>query len=140
MIKLTWWFRVMGLIYIVLGALWLPPFFAPRIESAIPGFDAPAGGTAVAGLLDYMLLFSLELLVLGAFLIVASFRPTWHEPLVWLVVALGVVRGILDDVYMIVAGYPPVTFIALIGLHLAIILTGLLFLRSARRSRVMAYA
>ena len=138
--KLTWWFRVTGLIYLVLGALWLPPFFAPRIETAIPGFDAPAGGTAVSGLLDYMLLFALELLVLGAFLVFASFRPAWHEPLVWLVVALGVVRGILDDVYMIVAGYPPLTFIALIGLHAAIIVTGLLFVRSAKRSSVMAYA
>jgi hypothetical protein len=118
----------------------LPPLFAPRIESAIPGFDAPAGGTAVSGLLDYMLLFALELLVLGAFLIVASFRPAWHEPLVWLVVALGVVRGVVDDVYMIAAGYPPAMFVGFIALHLAIIVSGLLLLRSAKRSDVMAYA
>ncbi|PJJ61432.1 BphX family protein [Compostimonas suwonensis] len=130
---LTWWFRIVGIVNLVLGALWLPFLSAPRLELSIPGWDAPIPGTAYRGFLDYTLLFGLDLLILGVFLIIASFRPEQSRILAWLAITLSVVRGILDDVYMIAAGYPLPSMLAFIVLHLAIIVTGLLALRAAAR-------
>jgi len=132
--SLTYWFRAVGALYLFLGVMWLPPLTSARLTSSIPGFDGPAGGTAEAGFVDHMVMFSLELLVLGGFLVFASFRPQWHEPLLWLVVALSVVRGIIDDIYMIVMGYPVGLFLAFIALHAAVIVSALLCRRAARRT------
>jgi len=131
---LIWWFRVVGTVNIVLGALWLPFLTAPRLGLSVPGWDAPDGGTAYRGFLDYTMLFGLELLVLGAFLFVASFRPGRSRILAWLAIVLSIVRGILDDVYMIAAGYPLVSNLVFIALHLAIIVTGVFALRAASRA------
>jgi len=131
---LTWWFRIVGIVNIALGALWLPFLNAPRLGLTIPGWDAPDGGTAYRGFLDYTMLFGLDLLVLGVFLVVASFRPGQSRVLAWLAIVLSIVRGILDDVYMIITGYPLVSNLAFIALHLAIIVTGILALRAALRA------
>lgn len=131
---LTWWFRVVGIVNIVLGVMWLPFLNALRLETSVPGWDAPIGGAAYRGFLDYMMLFGLDLIVLGVFLVVASFRPRQSRILAWLAIALSAVRGVLDDVYMIAAGYPLAAMLAFIALHTAIIATGLLALRAASRS------
>ncbi|WP_368496302.1 BphX family protein [Herbiconiux sp. A18JL235] len=132
---LTWWFRVVGLVNIVLGLLWMPFLNAARLDLTVPGWDAPIGGTAYRGFLDFTMLFGLDLLILGAFLIAASFRPGRSTVLAWLAITLSVVRGILDDIYMIAAGYPVVGMLVFIALHLAIVVTGLLALRAAGRTR-----
>ncbi|GAA2228683.1 BphX family protein [Herbiconiux moechotypicola] len=132
---LTWWFRLVGLVNIVLGAMWLPFLNAPRLELTVPGWDAPIGGTAYRGFLDFTMLFGLDLLILGAFLIAASFRPFESRIVAWLAIVLSIVRGILDDLYMIAAGYPLPGMLAFIALHLAIVVTGLFALRAAGRSR-----
>lgn len=130
---LTWWFRLVGLVNIVLGLMWMPFLNAPRLELTVPGWDAPRDGTAYRGFLDFTMLFGLDLLVFGVFLIVASFRPAQSRILAWLAIALSLVRGVLDDIYMIAAGYPVPAMLAFIALHLAIIVTGLLALRRASR-------
>ena len=135
---LIWWFRIVGAVNIVLGVMWLPFFNAARLELSVPGWDAPIGGAAYSGFLDYMMLFGLDLIVLGAFLIAASFRPERSRILAWLAIALSAVRGVADDLYMIVAGYPLVAMLAFIALHLAIIITGVLALRTARRASAAA--
>jgi uncharacterized membrane protein HdeD (DUF308 family) len=136
--RLTWWFRSTGVIYVVLGVSWLPFANAPKLEQVIPGFDGPANGTAYNGFLDWMVVFGLEMIVVGVFLFVSSWRPLANEPLVWLVVALSAVRGIADDIYMIVQGYPVASNLVFIGLHSAIIVTGVLALRAARRSEAVS--
>ena len=134
MTALTWWFRIVGVVNIVLGAMWLPFLNAPRLELSVPGWDAPIGGTAYRGFLDFTMLFGLDLLVLGVFLIIASFRPAQSRILAWLAIVLSIVRGILDDIYMIIAGYPLPAMLGFIALHLAIVVTGLLALRAAARA------
>lgn len=131
---LIWWFRAVGAVNIVLGVMWLPFLNAARLELSVPGWDAPIGGAAFRGFLDYMMLFGLDLIILGAFLIAASFRPERCRILAWLAIALSAVRGIGDDVYMIAAGYPLGSMLAFIALHLAIIVTGILALRAAGRA------
>jgi hypothetical protein len=127
--KLTWWFRVVGIVYIFLGIGFIPTLNAARLPMMLPGFDAPIGGVAYRGLLDFTLMFGLDLLVIGGFLLYASRHPARHTWLVWLIVALELVRGIFDDIYMIAQGYAAPFYIAFIVLHLVIIVTGITFVR-----------
>lgn len=131
---LVWWFRVVGIVNIVLGVMWLPFLNAARLEASIPGWDAPIGGAAYRGFLDYMMLFGLDLIILGIFLVIGSFRPERSRLLAWLAIALSAVRGILDDVYMIAAGYHLGAMLGFIALHATIIVTGVIALRSASRA------
>ena len=131
---LAWWFRGVGLVYLGLGITFLPFINSGRVELLVPGFDGPEGGVAWQGFVDYLFMFGLEEIVLGSFLIVASFRPRWWQPLVWLLVAFSVVRGIGHDLYMLSAGYSVATNVAFIALHLAIIVTGLGLYRRWQRA------
>lgn len=131
--RLKWWFRVVGVIYVLLGIGFVPFINATRLELMLPGFDAPVGGVAYRGLLDFTFMFGLDLLVIGAFLLFASRNPLHHVSVVWLVVALEIVRGIFDDVYIIARGYTAPFYIGFIVVHLLIIVTGYLFLRQAER-------
>lgn len=129
--RIQWWFRVVGLIYMLLGVGFIPAINADRLPMMLPDFDAPIGGVAYHGLLDFLFMFGLDLLVIGGFLIWASRRPRHHLNLVWLIVWLEVIRGIADDVYMIASGYDPGVYIGFIVLHLLIIGTGITFRRQA---------
>ena len=44
--RLKWWFRVVGVIYVLLGIGFIPLLNVARIPLMLPGFDAPAGGVA----------------------------------------------------------------------------------------------
>jgi hypothetical protein len=131
---LTWWFRVVGTVYIVLGVTWIPMLNTSRVDALVPGFDGAPGGPAWNGFVDYLFMFGLEQIVLGCFLLAASFRPRWQEPLVWLLVAFSVVRGIGHDLYQIANGYAVLPMILFIVFHLALIATGVAFLRRAKSS------
>ena len=131
---LAWWFRIVGLVYVVLGVTFIPIINTGRVEMLVPGFDGAVDGPAWNGFVDYLFMFGLEEIVLGAFLIaVASVRPARYAPLVWLLVAFSVIRGIGHDLYMIASGYSVVTNLVFVSLHVAIIVSGLLILRRARR-------
>jgi hypothetical protein len=130
---LAWWFRIVGLIYVALGVTFVPFLNTGRVELLVPGFDGPAGGAAWNGFVDFTFMFGLEEIVLGAFLVFASFRPRWWEPLVWLLIAFSVVRGIGHDLYMIANGYSVVTNVMFIVFHATLIATGAAFLRQWRR-------
>jgi hypothetical protein len=132
--KLRWWFRIVGLIYTLLGIGFIPALNAARLPMMLPNLDAPVGGVAYHGLLDFSFMFGLDLLVTGIFLFYASRNPLRHLWLVWLIVALEIVRGVFDDVYMIAQGYAPPVYIAFIVLHLVIIGTGVLFVRQVNES------
>lgn len=127
--SLKWWFRIVGAIYVLLGLGFLPALNAARLPQLLPGFDAPVGGVAFRALLDYTLMFGLDLIVIGVFLLAAAQAPQRAVPIVWLVLALELVRGIFDDVYMLAHGYSPPIYLGFIVLHLIIIVTGILSVR-----------
>ncbi len=131
--KLTWWFRIVGGIYVLLGIGFIPALNAVRLPMMIPNFDAPIGGAAYRALLDYTFMFGLEMMVVGGFLLYASRAPRRHLNLVWLIVWLELVRGIVDDMYMIWQGYSPAFMIGFTVLHLIVIGTGLLFVRGVQK-------
>lgn len=132
MTSLAWWFRIVGAVYLVLGCTFLPFLNTGRVTLLVPGFDGAPGGPAWSGFVDFMFMFGLEEIVLGAFLIAASFRPAWWTPLVWLLVALSAVRGIGHDLYMIASGYSVAQNLLFVVLHLAIIGSGVALLRRWR--------
>ena len=133
--SMAWWFRAVGALYILLGSTFVPAINSGRVETLVPGFDGAEGGTAWSGFVDYLFMFGLEEIVLGAFLIAASFVPRWFTPLVLLVCVLSLVRGIGHDLYMIASGYSVLNNTIFIVMHLAIIATGLLLLRRLDRER-----
>ncbi len=131
---LAWWFRIVGIVYVALGVTFVPFINTGRVETLVPGFDGAVDGPAWNGFVDYLFMFGLEEIVLGVFLIaVASIRPSRYAPLVWLLVAFSVIRGIGHDIYMIASGYSLVNNLVFIALHLTIIVSGVLILRRARR-------
>ncbi|NYF10256.1 hypothetical protein HDC94_001412 [Leifsonia sp. AK011] len=131
---LAWWFRIVGLIYLALGVTFIPSINSGRVETLVPGFDGAKGGPAWDGFLDYLFMFGLEEIVLGAFLIaVASMRPARYAPLVWLLVAFSMIRGIGHDLYMIASGYSIITNLVFVALHVAIIVSGMIIVRRAAR-------
>lgn len=131
---LAWWFRIVGLIYLALGVTFIPSINSGRVETLVPGFDGAVGGPAWNGFVDYLFMFGLEEIVLGAFLIaVASMRPARYAPLVWLLVAFSVIRGIGHDLYMIASGYSIITNLVFVALHGAIIVSGVIIVRRATR-------
>lgn len=118
------WFIVVGVIYLLLGIGFTPPINEMKLEIMVPGFDAPPGGPAYQGFLDFTFMFGLDLMVIGGFLIYCSRQPHKHLNIVWLIIWLEFVRGILDDIYLIVMGYDLVFYIGFIIVHAIIILTG----------------
>ncbi|RME82398.1 MAG: hypothetical protein D6775_11010 [Caldilineae bacterium] len=131
--RLTWWFRAVGIFYVLLGIGFIPALNAARLPMMVSNFDAPIGGAAYRALLDYTFMFGLEMMVVGGFLLYASRAPHRHLNLVWLIVWLELVRGIFDDMYMIARGYEPAVMLGFTALHLIIIGTGVLFVRKVQR-------
>jgi len=130
--RLTWWFRIVGLIYVLLGIGFIPFINAARLHLMLPGFDAPVGGVAYRALLDYTFMFGLDLLVIGILLFYASRKPLKNMAIVWLIIALEIVRGIFHDIYMVARGYAVSIYIGFIVLHLIIIITAIVFVRQAK--------
>lgn len=118
------WFVVVGIIYTLLGIGFIPPLNELKLEAMLPGFDAPLGGVAYRGILDFTFMFGLEIMVIGLFLIYCSRQPQKHLNIIWLIIFLELVRGIFDDIYMIAMGYDPIVYIGFIILHAIIIGTG----------------
>ena len=116
--KLKWWFRVVGILYFLLGVGFVPTLNAARLPMMLPGVET--SGVTYRGLLDF------------SFMLWASRDPLNNLSIVWLVVALEIVRGILDDLYMISQGYAAPFYIGFIVLHLTIIVTGIVCLRQAQ--------
>ncbi len=108
----------------------VPALNASRVPMMLPGVET--SGVTYHGLLDFSFMFGLDLIVTGAFMLWASRDPLKNLSIVWLVVALEIVRGILDDLYMISKGYAAPFYIGFIVLHLTVIATGILSLRQAQ--------
>ncbi|MCI0519814.1 MAG: BphX family protein [Chloroflexi bacterium] len=131
--KLKWWFRIVGGFYFLLGLVWSPLLGVNKLAvSMFPGYDAPAGGVADRFLFNVGAMLGFEWLVMGAYMIYAARNPAKNVSLVWLIVGYELVRGILDDVYLIIQGYPAGSYIAWIVVHTIIITTAVISTRQAQ--------
>jgi len=78
-------------------------------------------------------MFGLEVFVIGVALLYFSRQPARNVALAWTVIALEVVRSIVDDVYLLVRGADPGFYGVWIAIHLIIIVSGLWAIHSAKR-------
>lgn len=129
MTQLKWWMRLVGGFYIFLAVINLPPVRANGFLSMFPELAGQQILLAFELLIDTWVMFGLELGVIGVMLIVFSRAPLQALSLVYTVIGLEIVRGVLDDIYMITRGYPVGFYIGFIAVHLLIIVTGLAFSR-----------
>ncbi|MBI2917491.1 MAG: BphX family protein [Chloroflexi bacterium] len=133
--KLKWWMRAVGVFYVALGVINLPFVFTRRLEGQYPSLGAPLDSVAVKALVDTWFLFGIEIGVMGVALIVASRNPGRYVVLVWMVLALELLRGIAHDMYLLTRGYASVGFyVGFAIVHLVIIATGFAFARQHQRS------
>jgi hypothetical protein len=129
--KLVWWLRIVGVFYLFLTLLNLwAIFFNPDFFRA--NLPYQADNLVVRVFSEAWLAFILELGVLGGMLLYASRQPERSRLLVLTVIWAEVFRGIVDDVFFLSRGYPTMSYIPFIVIHLIIIITGIIFLREAK--------
>lgn len=124
--------RIVGIFYLLLfissAIVKLP--FRTMFDGVLA--QAAAGDLTAKMLIDTWVMFGLEMGVIGAALIIASRIPDQARVLVWTVLGLELVRGIIDDIYMIARGYEITIYIGWIVIHTIIIITGIIALRAHR--------
>lgn len=109
MTKLTWWLRIVGVLYVVNGIMMA--FVRAPIRSAGPEralARAAAGDPTARFLVDTWMGFGLEVGAVGVGLLVASTRPHLAGALVWTVILIEIARGLIYDCYMLMRGVLPV--------------------------------
>ena len=128
--KLQWWFRIVGIFYLLLTAVNLYAIF---INTQFLKLDIPfpVDDTGFRITLDFWLTFVLDLLVIGAFLLWASRNPLKYFNLAWLVLWLEVIRGVADDFYLVARGYSASFYTGFTVIHIIVIVTGFIFIRQA---------
>ncbi len=126
--KLTWWFRIVGAFYLLLGLMNLygmfidPSFFTSNLPYV-------ADATAVRAFLEGWSPFAFEIVGIGTFLLWASRDARKFAPVVWLIAWLEIWHGVIDDIYLISQGYSVGGYIAFIVVHLLIAGLGIYFVR-----------
>lgn len=140
--KLRWWMRVVGGLYLLLFIGTLPPISMPTQSrlGQYPGLAALTENVAFDLLVETWFMFGLELAVIGVMLIIASRDPVRNIILAQTVIGLELVRGIVDDLWLLANGHPPGLLIGFIVLHLLIIIPGFVFVRQADKEPVPAGA
>lgn len=117
------------LLFVNLASLVL---FPSRLLQFSPAFDAPVTSVAGQTAIDAYLLFGLDLAVIAVILLWASRNPLQHVVLVWLVIGLEFIRGIADDLYLLLFREYVIeeVYYGFIVLHVIIIVTGYLAVRN----------
>jgi ABC-type nickel/cobalt efflux system permease component RcnA len=126
--------RTVGAFYLLLCVL-IVARVPIRVEGPDGVMDLVSAGDPVDGfLVDTWVTYGIEIGLIGAALLVAS-RNTGHaaRAVVWLVLAIELVRGIGIDMYKLARGYDVLPESVWIVIHTLIITTGLFALRSANR-------
>jgi hypothetical protein len=105
MAKLTLWMRVVGVFYLF-------QFVAMAIVRAPVRTQGPAGTLALAHagdplakfVVDTWLTFGLEVSAIGVALLVLSRRPSQARGVAWTVLGIELMRGLVNDLYMMTRG------------------------------------
>ncbi|MBE7556014.1 MAG: BphX family protein [Anaerolineales bacterium] len=129
MTQLKWWMRIVGGFYLFLAVMSLPSIRANGFLNVFPELAGQQATLAFELLIDAWVMFGLELGVIGVMLILFSRAPFQAFSLVYTIIGLEIVRGIVDDIYMMMRGYSVGFYLGFITVHLLIIVTGLAFSR-----------
>lgn len=128
--RLKWWFRLYGALYLLLaiGNLYYVIVNPQGMADSLPGAMAKDALAVQAGA-DMWSPFAFEMLGIGTFLLFASRSPLKYVSVVWFAVWLEFLHGLVDDWYLIARGYEAMPYIVMSVLHIAIIVTGIVFAR-----------
>ncbi len=138
--SLKWWMRIVGTFYLLLFVVGAIVKLPVTQTLAGGGIELQQDNLAHRFLVDTWVMFALELGVIGVALWAASGRPHQNRILVWTLLGLEVVRGIVDDIYMLLRSYEPAFHIGWIVVHSIIILTGLWALHRASEASTTSEA
>ncbi len=127
--KLQWWFRVVGVWYLLLGLMNIYMMFLGSTQMLVENLPFPADEWAIRAFVDGWSPFLFEMFGIATFALWASRQPQKHVSAALLMVWLEFTHGVLDDIYLIARGYDAAGYITFIVIHLIIIVTGLLFSR-----------
>ena len=131
--KLKWWFRIVGVFYLLLTLMNLYGLFFGGSQMFVDILPAPMNADPLAGqaFADAWLVFVFEMGVLGVMALVAAQAPLQNKIMVWVIVLAELFRGIVADAIWIARGFSA-SYYAFIVIHLIVILTGVYFLRKAQ--------
>lgn len=131
--KLTWWFRIVGVFYLLLTLMNIYGLFLGGDQLFADTLPAPMNTDALAvrAFMDAWEVFVFEFGVLGVMALVASRAPLQNRIMAWVIIWAEVFRGIVADAIWIMRGYSASNYIIFIVIHLLIVATGVLFLRQA---------
>lgn len=127
--KLQWWFRVLGVWYLLLFLMNIYMMFLGDKQYLMDNIPFPTDEWAIRAFVDGWSPFLFEMFGIGTFALWASRTPAKHINTAILLVWLEFTHGVLDDIFLIARGYDAAGYIAFIVIHLVIITTGLLFAR-----------
>lgn len=127
---LTRWMQFVGAFYVlnfVAMAIARAPIRTFGPDGALARADA--GDPIASFLVDTWVTFGLEVGAVGVAVLIASRHPLQARGVVWTVLAIELVRGILNDLYFIARGINVTGYLIWVVIHLVIIVTGLVALR-----------
>lgn len=128
--KLAWWFRIVGIWYLLLALMNVYMMFLGGQQYLIDNIPFPADEWAVRAFVDGWSPFLFEMVGIGTFALWASRKPVKYASAALLLVWLEFTHGVLDDIFLIARGYEASGYIAFIVVHLIIIVTGFVFARA----------
>jgi len=129
MLGVTWWMRVVGVLYLFMAVVSIGPRIPIKAEGPVGVLERAAAGDAIAQfVLDTWTMFGLYMGAVGIVLLVASRDPVNASSLVWMVMALELIGGIGIDIYKLARGYRRAAPITWIVIHAAVIVTGFMVL------------
>lgn len=130
--KLQWWFRIVGVWYLLLGLMNIYMMFLGGQEYLAQNIPFPTDQWAIRAFVDGWSPFLFEMFGIATFALWASRSPGKHISATLLLVWLEFTHGVLDDIFLIARGYDAAGYIGFIVIHLIIIVTGLLFARQTQ--------
>lgn len=128
------WLQIVGVFYVlqfVAMAFVRAPIRTFGPEGALDLADA--GDPIASFLVDTWVTFGLEVGAVGIAMLIASRHPLQARGVVWTVLAIELVRGIANDLYMIARDINVVGYLVWIAIHSIVIVTGLLALRATAK-------
>jgi hypothetical protein len=133
--RLTWWLRIVGVLYLfmfVAAAVVRAPIRAEGPGGILE--RAAAGDPTASYVVDSWLMIGLYFLAIGLSLLIASRAPARALPLVPMVVLLEI-AGMSIDVYKLANGYPRTPPVVWLVIHATVVVTGLRAARAASPPR-----
>lgn len=129
--KLQWWFRVVGVWYLLLVLMNIYMMFLGDPQYLKDNIPFPTDQWALRAFVDGWSPFLFEMFGIATFALWASRKPAKYLGAALLLVWLEFTHGVLDDIFLIARGYDAGGYIAFIFVHLIIIASGLWILRRA---------